>query len=286
MPAILNQTSRSEIRILSELKFLLEDIKVQWRSKSFGREIDVYIPDFKLGIEFDSFYYHSGEKNKIKDQNKTKFFEGKSILLIRVREKPLQKVSKHDLLIENNPSKKNLNDLFITINTLTKGKIRKKVKNYYKLKDFGGKQEFKRILSYLPRPTFENSFAATHPEIVKQWHPTKNGELKASYFTSGSKVMIWWKCSKGKDHEWQATINNRTSKQSNSLAILYPKLIAEWHPTRNGTLNPKSFSYGSNKKIWWQCLKCNHEWIAVIKRRAGKDKTGCPVCARRITKVY
>jgi hypothetical protein len=30
----------------------------------------------------------------------------------------------------------------------------------------------------------------THPEIVKQWHPTKNGDLNPDNFTKGSKQRI------------------------------------------------------------------------------------------------
>ena len=40
----------------------------------------------------------------------------------------------------------------------------------------------------------------------------------------------------------------------------YPKLVAEWHPTKNGDKHPDDYSYGSGEKIWWQCSK-GHEWL-------------------------
>ena len=41
----------------------------------------------------------------------------------------------------------------------------------------------------------------------------------------------------------------------------YPHLVKEWHPTKNGDLNPEELTHGSNKKVWWQCLRNKeHEW--------------------------
>jgi len=50
----------------------------------------------------------------------------------------------------------------------------------------------------------DNSLRTTNPELSKQWHPTKNGELTADDVTAGSEVKAWWLCEKG--HEWEAVI--------------------------------------------------------------------------------
>lgn len=64
-----------------------------------------------------------------------------------------------------------------------------------------------------------------------------------------------------------------------SLFEKQPSLLAEWHPTKNGNLQPSDISFGSGRKIWWQCKKCGHEWqSAIYARTAG---TGCPICARQ-----
>ena len=52
-----------------------------------------------------------------------------------------------------------------------------------------------------------NDFETTHPEIAKQWHPTKNGDLSPSQFTYGSDYVAWWKCENG--HSYQCSINRR-----------------------------------------------------------------------------
>jgi hypothetical protein len=132
---------------------------------------------------------------------------------------------------------------------------------------------------------------STHPEVSKEWHPTKNGELKPSDFTYGSHKEIWWKCLKGDDHEWSARISNRTFKgygcpccsgkktcKDNRLDLLYPEIAKQWHPTNNGDLKPSNFTYGSRKEIWWKCPKGDdHEWETKIKTRTRGH--GCPFCS-------
>ncbi len=54
-----------------------------------------------------------------------------------------------------------------------------------------------------------NDFASTNPELVNEWHPTKNGKLTPYDVVSGSGIKVWWKCSKG--HEWQTTVDKRRS---------------------------------------------------------------------------
>jgi len=63
-----------------------------------------------------------------------------------------------------------------------------------------------------------------------------------------------------------------------NLQISNPILSQEWHPTKNGSLNPKSVSPGSGRKVWWRCKK-RHEWIASIDNR-GKGR-GCPYCRNK-----
>ena len=64
------------------------------------------------------------------------------------------------------------------------------------------------------------------------------------------------------------------------LAAANPRLASEWHPTKNGELTPSDVRPMSNKKFWWQCHTCGHEWEAMVcNRNKGR---GCPVCAGKI----
>ena len=49
------------------------------------------------------------------------------------------------------------------------------------------------------------------PDLAKEWHPTKNGNLKPKKVTPNSNKKVWWLCSKNKNHEWQATICHRNN---------------------------------------------------------------------------
>ena len=133
-----------------------------------------------------------------------------------------------------------------------------------------------------------NDLATTYPEVAKQWHPTKNGDLKPTDVIAGSSKKAWWICEKG--HEWEATIASRRkhgcpycSNQKalvgfNDLATTHPELVKEWHPTKNGDLKPTDIVAGSNKKVWWMC-KFGHEWEAVSFTRT--KQSGCPFCSAK-----
>lgn len=55
-----------------------------------------------------------------------------------------------------------------------------------------------------------NSLATTHRHLIKEWHPTKNGELTPSDVFSGSHKKIWWKCLKNPKHpDWKVDVRNR-----------------------------------------------------------------------------
>jgi len=56
------------------------------------------------------------------------------------------------------------------------------------------------------------NLAICFPEIAKEWHPTKNGNLKPNQIKKGSGKIVWWKCKN--NHEWKVSISNRTSSGS------------------------------------------------------------------------
>jgi Probable Zinc-ribbon domain len=58
-------------------------------------------------------------------------------------------------------------------------------------------------------------------------------------------------------------------------------LVAEWHPTLNGTLKPEDVQAGSGERPWWQCHRgTDHVWQAQARSRTIKG-TGCPFCAHK-----
>ena len=39
----------------------------------------------------------------------------------------------------------------------------------------------------------DNCLAVLNPDLAKEWHPTKNGDLSPVDFTCGSVKRVWWK---------------------------------------------------------------------------------------------
>lgn len=122
-------------------------------------------------------------------------------------------------------------------------------------------------------------------DLVKEWDAEKNKAIDLSQIALGSQRRVWWKCGKG--HEWQATVQARTSKRGcpqclkderlkeNSLSVKNPKLATEWHPSLNADLTPHQIAYKSNRSVWWQCSK-GHEWETTVLSRS--NGAGCFKC--------
>jgi hypothetical protein len=134
-----------------------------------------------------------------------------------------------------------------------------------------------------------NSLSMKLPKLLEEWDYHKNHD-KPSEIYFGSLKKYWWKCPKGKDHEWQASVSKRVKGtgcpmcigqkvvESNSLKTLRPDLASEWHLKNNGTKSPSEYTIGSSKLVWWKCPKGeDHVWQAAISSRA--KGVGCPVCS-------
>lgn len=53
----------------------------------------------------------------------------------------------------------------------------------------------------------KTDFLSTHPELAKEWHPTKNTEQSDS-IKAGSYKKVWWLCSKCR-YEWEMSVHSR-----------------------------------------------------------------------------
>ena len=130
---------------------------------------------------------------------------------------------------------------------------------------------------------------ANFPKVAKYLHPTKNGKLKAKDYRASEDTVVWWRCPKGKDHEWQAKIRTKTGGSigcpfcisnrvsiTNCLATRFPKIAKEWHPTRNKQKTPKLVNGSTASKYWWKC-KLGHIWLQSVQSRTIKG-ANCPTC--------
>ena len=58
-----------------------------------------------------------------------------------------------------------------------------------------------------------NCLATKNPELAKEWHPTKNGDLTPYDVTVSSNQYAWWLCLNNKDHEWRSKIHTRNQNK-------------------------------------------------------------------------
>lgn len=286
------QTSRIEIAVYAEIKALFAN--VAWREKIEKYECDIFLPDQKIGIEIDGVYWHKPRSNV--DTIKQKLFEEKGIQLFRLREEGLPLLSERDISFKWSdntfPIISSLINQIIKFADFTDAE-REKLQNYIDGDSLLNNKLYREIVSHLPAPPYELSFAAKKPELVKEWAYDLNAPLSPEHFKPASNKNIWWRCER--NHIWKTSLNNRSSQNTGcpycprvipnkatnewNLAKINPQLVNEWHYEKNGMLNPEEVTPNSNLKIWWKCNK-GHEWQAVVSSRA--SGCGCPYCYGRL----
>jgi len=290
-PYCARPSSKPEIRIYCELIKFFPNAKSRFKFKN--KEIDVFLPEQKLAIEYDGYYYH---KNRIKeDQNKNNFYKINKIELIRIREWTLPKtrnedISGHKLGI----NKQNMNSIF---RILKDKKIINKIQfnEYLKKKSFINNRLYTKIVSELPAPPYKDSLAFKNKELSKEFDLEKNFPFTPSYFRTGSHTKVHWICRNNDQHKWIQTIKNRTLKNSGcpkcrtvnyhrninfkkSLEFRSPLLTKEFDSKKNLPLTPSTIGVGYKKTVFWICSKDNtHKWKATIGNRF-HNKSTCPKC--------
>lgn len=250
------------------------------RDISFGFELDIYIPCINIAIEYDGTGWH---QDVYKDLNKNEKCEEKGIRLIRIREYNCPDIDGEVLIRKDNSDEaleQVINELLELLSV-----------NYEKA-DISNDRV--NIINQYKFSLKENSLLVKNFKIASEWHPTKNGSLTPDKVTCSSELKVWWVCNKG--HEFNTPISSRyygtgcpicaniqkgiklsKPKQGMSLAEVYPELIKEWHPTKNGDLTPWNVSINSSKRVWWLLpyddpITGKHfdfEWSTIVSRRRG-----------------
>ena len=265
--------------------YLSECCKTEPRALVNKQEIDIYLPDYKIGIEYDGRFYH--KNSQLKEAKKNEIIKEAGIVLLRIKESTCNSVSDNTIYFETDYLGPNyvwaLHAAFNLIADLTgKDEIRHI--------DIDINRDALKIREQYDLMQKENSLAVKHPEIAKEWNQEKNGILTPDMFYSGSSEKVWWKCSKG--HEWQSIIYSRVygtgcpycsgRKAINGetdFETLNPELVKEWDYDKNGYLRPSEYTISSSAKVWWKCSK-GHEWQNTLHSRTSGH--GCPYCAGKL----
>jgi len=147
----------------------------------------------------------------------------------------------------------------------------------------------------------KNSLQTCRPDLMLDWNFSKN-TISPRNISLGNNEKVMWKCHKC-GNEWSTSVYNRAHLNSqcpkcaknemvlqkqkkmidsgNTLAVKFPTIAAEWHPSRNGDLTPDKIAPHSHAKVWWKCPICGNEWKTSVCNRTGEKHTGCRKCSRR-----
>jgi hypothetical protein len=144
----------------------------------------------------------------------------------------------------------------------------------------------------MPKPSDEYNLMLSRPDLVREWHPSKNGSLSPRDVRIDSSRDVYWLCDQG--HWWLATVADRVSGMKCSycrelqakgiirMASAMPGLLKEWHPSKNQGLRAQDMPANHAGEVWWMC-EAGHEWQATIPSRLTGES--CPACAFKVKPV-
>ena len=182
-----------------------------WRDKSLGFELDIYLPDYHVAIEYDGYYWHSSERKRKLDQTKDLECNAHGIVLIRIISSDKNTVLGNRIYFNDGFSGNNhykfynyaLHELFKLLMKLTNVMIDYSVIDFNHDRD-DIEAEYKKTIKSPENSVITNSI------LRVEWNYDKNKSLVPEAFSLGSSKKVWWKCSKC-EYEWEAAINSRNN---------------------------------------------------------------------------
>ena len=248
------------------------------------KEYDIAIPSIRIGIEYDGYNWH---KSVQKDQEKDIISRNNNYTIIRIREKKCEIYDSSSIKIYyDEKDNNNLKEVILKILEM----VSKITHMDYNL-DFNLERDNISILELLEMNKKENSIANLFPNVIKEWHPIKNGTLKPEYISAHTHKKMWWVCSKG--HEYQMVVKHKTEDNCgcpicsnhkilsgfNDLQTLRADIAKEWDYEKNKPLTPDKVAVSANYKVWWICPKGHSYYYSVAHRTySGRN---CPICSNR-----
>ena len=236
-------------------------------------ELDIYIPNKKVAIEYDWARRHSKER----DMKKNEICLKHKIQLYRIRENGCSKLDWNsiDFYVEA----ENYDELNIAIKYL--------IKNIYNHDMNVDIERDKLDILKLMDLNYKKSAKQLPIEILRQRDYKRNKWLLPSAFALLSHKRIWRTCNEW--HHFMASIANRKNGRwcpycsnkkllswYNDLATKFPDLVKEWNYEKNWDLRPNEIMSKSWKKVWRRCEKW-HEREAKVCNRS--NWRWCPYCA-------
>lgn len=282
--SIVYQSSIAEKCVYFYIKKMFPDAQENARLNFLSnRELDIYIPSIRVGIEYDGGLWHN---NISIDKEKDNLCNKNKIFLIRIREKSCPKFENKSLIIWTEKPKNS----YIKLNTpiiICLNFLSQKYNKTYRF-NVDIQHDYDNILGTIKNLSVQNSVKNTH--LIDEWNYELNN-IDPSSVSIHSNKLVWWKC-RICNNSWKVSVNNRSQgngcpycshkkiKQGyNDLETTNPEILEEWDYEKN-ILKPSDIFSGSNKKVWWKCKICNHIWESSPNSRINQH-TGCPYCSNK-----
>ena len=279
--SIEKHTSFPERAIYYYLKQYIDEVRDSYHNPSIGRkEIDIYLPRYNLGIEYDGKAWH---KYYNRDIEKDEICFKNGIELLRIREYGCYEYDSNSIKTYVTAyDMDELNNAILFIFDYLNKKFKLKIKP-----DIDVDRDRMKILELMNLSEKENSLANYCPNIEEYWDYEKNGIIKPEQISHASEKKIHLKCSKG--HNWMAKAGDFVLRPYcpycngrkvwpgfNDLFTTNPELKELWSP--NNTIDPKTIKKGSNKKALWICQSCGKEYEMTVNNKKGQL---CRECMHR-----
>lgn len=272
------QTSFPEQALFYYLKQIYPMTINRWTK--LGKEIDIYIPELLVGIEYDGKRYHTNEK-RTAELEKDEFFRERGIKIVRIKEYIGEHENIDDVIWVNERANQ-YDNIKYALNVLHKQLGIPATKISIEI-------DAPRIISQYYISKKANSLASKYPSVSTEWDYELNNDVTPEQVSAASAKKFWWKCKRG--HSYCMSVDSRTSKGTgcpfcagqrllvgfNDLASRYPKIAKEWDDELNGELTPNEVMPGTHRRVYWRCDK-GHSYQASINSRTN-CKSGCPYCS-------
>jgi very-short-patch-repair endonuclease len=148
---------------------------------------------------------------------------------------------------------------------------------------------------------FEKSFASH--EKSKYWSH-KNGDVKLRQVFKCSGKKYWFNCDNC-GHQFNTLLSNLTPQHNNWCPYCSnpPQKLCEkedcktcfknsfvshekskYWSEKNGDVKPRQVFKSANKKYWFNCDTCGHQFESILNEITGKHNTWCPICVNKTEK--
>ena len=203
------QTSFAEQAFYYYIKKLYPDAINRYTEIFDNRmELDIYIPSQQLAIEYDGVFWHKKEKRE-REEIKYKICKEHNITLIRIKEDAdidCRDIADRVYHTNNLDDRNNLQNLIIFFLQELESLRGTFLCGY---PDVNLERDENEIREQYLTEQKEKSLEKLYPNLSKEWHYEKNGNLLPSMFQAGSSARVWWKCLTC-GNEWRTTIQSRT----------------------------------------------------------------------------